>query len=43
MNIGWVNPPEKISANIQIGTTSTARIGRPANKMETGGNNRASK
>jgi len=42
MNIGWVNPPEKITAGIQIRKTTIAVKIRPVSRMESGGNSRAS-
>ena len=42
MNIGCVNPPEKISARIQTGVNKIATKGRPASRIDTVGNKRAS-
>ncbi len=41
MNIGWVSPPLNNSAGTQITKVTTERIGRPANRIDNGGNKRA--
>ena len=41
MNIGWVNPPEKITAGIQIRTPIIAVKIRPVSRMDSGGTSRA--
>jgi len=41
MNIGWVSPPEKTIAGIQIRNVTMATIGRPAKRIDSGGRKRA--
>ena len=43
MNIGWVSPPEKISAGIQTMKVMIATIGLPASRIDNGGRSIASK